>query len=160
MLSIRIICKQLSTWAGTTDIIYCMCENIFCAEECANNSSGFCLTFNVSVNFCIYNLKGNLKEVDCEDGRWMKLVQNDVHRWASVLAVLSLWVYDQILSFIHILFLWRNMPMNNEVKCSKIKRRTKEILERGFWGLWAFICSLVFFFKETVHYESWIDSCY
>jgi hypothetical protein len=34
----------------------------------------------------------DLRERDCEDGRWMELAQDRVQRRALVLAVLSLWI--------------------------------------------------------------------
>jgi hypothetical protein len=53
-----------------------MCENMFCVEECVSISSWFCLEFNVYVNYK-YNLKVNLKEVDCEMGgewNWFRIM--------------------------------------------------------------------------------------
>jgi len=32
-----------------------------------------------------------VKEIDCEDGRWIGLGQDCVQRWALVLAVLNCW---------------------------------------------------------------------
>jgi hypothetical protein len=36
--------------------------------------------------------KMDLMEIGCGDGRWMELAQDHVQWWASVLAVLNMWV--------------------------------------------------------------------
>jgi hypothetical protein len=39
-----------------------------------------------------YNIKVNIKQLECEDVKWIQLVQNRVERWALVYMVTNFWV--------------------------------------------------------------------